>query len=58
MKLLPAWTKADLPNLVSLFTLIDEVKLLNEMLRNLRVVSGGKSEGKLPVKLLFDKSKW
>jgi hypothetical protein len=48
----------DFPNfLMNLFKEIEELKLLFEILRNLRLFKDGKSKGKLPFKELFERFK-
>ena len=53
----PELKNAVLPNFLY-FSGTFPVKSLKEMLRNLRLSSGGKSEGKVPFIEFFDKSKW
>ena len=48
---------ADLPNFMNLSKVVEALKLLWEMFKNLMLFRGGKSEGKLPFNVLFDKSK-
>lgn len=48
---------ADLPNFLNFSNVVEDLKLLREMLKNLMVFKGGKSEGKVPLKVLFDRSK-
>lgn len=48
----------DFPNLlISLYNGDEDLKLLFEMLRNVRLLRGGKSEGKVPFKVLFERFK-
>lgn len=48
----------DFPNfLMKLFREVEDLKLLFEMLRNLRLFREGKSDGKLPFKELFERFK-
>jgi hypothetical protein len=49
--------KAALPNFWYFSEPTVPVKLLNEMFKNLRVLIGGKSEGKEPFMELFETSK-
>lgn len=57
MKLCPAWINADLPNFLNLSKVVEALRLLWETFKNLMLFRGGKSEGKLPFNVLFDKSK-